>query len=165
MLSGVPNFAFCMGYVNASWTLRADLSSRSVCKLLKHMDAHGYAKAVPTAVAVPADARPIFDLAAGYIRRGADDMPKQGLKAPWRFRQNYLLDAFTTRFGAMDEAMAFLDQAGRVGGGDGATVIRLGHQYLDPEAPLELMTSRGGGGLPAAVIRYERAKGVSRDRL
>jgi hypothetical protein len=107
MLSGVPNFAFCMGYVNASWTLRADLSSRSVCKLLNHMDAHGFVTGVPTVGPMPADAPPIFDLTAGYIRRGAGQMPKQGPKAPWRFRQNYLLDSLTARFGAMDDAMTF----------------------------------------------------------
>jgi monooxygenase len=108
MLSGVPNFAFCMGYVNASWTLRADLSSKSVCKLLNHMDAHGYATAAPKSMTVAAGARPLFDLAAGYIRRGGgDQMPKQGPGGPWRFRQNYLLDAFTARFGAMDQAMEY----------------------------------------------------------
>lgn len=47
MVSGVPNFAFCIGYANASWTLRADLSSRYVCRLLAFMDRHGFVAAVP----------------------------------------------------------------------------------------------------------------------
>ncbi len=42
MLSGVPNCAFTVGYTNASWTLKADLTSEYVCRLLAHMDAHGY---------------------------------------------------------------------------------------------------------------------------
>jgi hypothetical protein len=107
MLSGVPNFAFAFGYVNASWTLRADLSSRSVCKLLSYMDAHGYTKAAPTMGAAPMSARPILDLSAGYIQRGAGQLPKQGPRAPWRLRQNYVLDSLTTRFGAMGQAMTF----------------------------------------------------------
>ena len=47
MLSGVPNFAFTLGYTNASWTLKADLTSEYICRLLNHMDAHGYRQCVP----------------------------------------------------------------------------------------------------------------------
>ena len=79
MLDGVPNLAICVGYINASWTLRADLTSRSVCKLLNYMDAHGYTSATPTVdVAAMGESRPLLDLDAGYIRRGADQLPKQG---------------------------------------------------------------------------------------
>jgi monooxygenase len=107
MLSGIPNFAFCLGYTNASWTLRADLSSRSVCKLLNLMEARGYVKAVPTVDETTLVPKPFFDLEAGYIRRGAAQLPKQGGAAPWRLRQNYVLDALTARFGNVDEAMEF----------------------------------------------------------
>jgi monooxygenase len=107
MLSGVPNFAFGLGYANASWTLRVDLSARSVCKLLNHMRDRGYAKAVPTVDESTMKPKPFFDLDAGYIRRGADRLPKQASKSPWTLRQNYVLDALTERFGDIEEAMTF----------------------------------------------------------
>jgi cation diffusion facilitator CzcD-associated flavoprotein CzcO len=107
MLSGIPNFALCVGYTNASWTLRADLTSRSVCKLLRHMDAHGYVKAVPTVDESSIEARPLLGLDSGYIKRATGVLPRQGSRDPWNLRQNYVLDAFTTRFGDVNEDMVF----------------------------------------------------------
>jgi cation diffusion facilitator CzcD-associated flavoprotein CzcO len=100
MLSGVPNFAWCVGYTNASWTLRADLSSRNVCQLLNYMDDHGFAQVTPEAGADDtAERRPLLDLSSGYIQRAADLVPNQGAKQPWYLRQNYVLDWWSTRFG------------------------------------------------------------------
>ncbi|MDI2129938.1 flavin-containing monooxygenase [Yinghuangia seranimata] len=95
MLTGVPNFAVCIGYTNASWTLRADLSSRLVCKVLNHMDRNGYAAVVPRPDR-ELTPRPLLDLAAGYIQRSIGDFPRQGDRSPWLVRQNYLIDAATT---------------------------------------------------------------------
>jgi monooxygenase len=95
MITGIPNFAFAVGYTNASWTLRADLTSRLVCKVLNWMDERGYAAVVPQPHK-ELDARPLMDLQSGYIQRGAADLPRQGTRAPWRMRQNYVLDAATT---------------------------------------------------------------------
>jgi cation diffusion facilitator CzcD-associated flavoprotein CzcO len=95
MISGVPNFAVCIGYTNASWTLRADLSSRLVCKVLNAMDHDGSAAVMPK----PAGrlvARPLLDLASGYIQRSIHAFPRQGDRGPWKVRQNYVLDAFAT---------------------------------------------------------------------
>ena len=103
MLSGVPNAAWCVGYTNASWTLRADLSSRYVCRLLNHMDRHGYTRAIPEAEEGDVGARPLLDLSSGYVKRAAEHMPKQGSKAPWFLRQNYVLDMLTMSFGRVDE--------------------------------------------------------------
>ena len=90
MLAGVPNLAWCVGYTNASWTLRADLSSRYVCRLLAYLDRSGFDVAVPVPVPVPQDGdgkrRPILDLTSGYIRRAASVLPKQGDRAPWMLR-------------------------------------------------------------------------------
>ncbi|GAA0505726.1 monooxygenase flavin-binding family protein [Paractinoplanes deccanensis] len=94
MLSGVPNLAYCIGYVNASWTLRADLSHRYVMKLLRHMDRHGLAVATPAAPG--GSGRPLLDLSSGYVQRALDDFPRQGDRAPWIVRQNYLRDVLTT---------------------------------------------------------------------
>ncbi|HSR99279.1 MAG TPA: NAD(P)/FAD-dependent oxidoreductase [Kofleriaceae bacterium] len=108
MLSDVPNMAWCFGYTNASWTLRADLSARSVCRLINHMDRHGYAQVVPHAQPGDRGQRPLLGLTSGYIQRAHDAMPKQGEKSPWYLRQNYLLDLFTTMFGRLtDPSLTF----------------------------------------------------------
>ncbi|UFS95781.1 flavin-containing monooxygenase [Nocardia huaxiensis] len=95
MLTGVPNFAVCIGYTNASWTLRADLTSRLVCRVLSYMDRNGYSAVVPQPDRTLAE-RPLLDLASGYIQRSIGDFPRQGDRHPWRVRQNYLLDTATT---------------------------------------------------------------------
>ncbi|WP_123742484.1 flavin-containing monooxygenase [Saccharothrix texasensis] len=95
MITGLPNFAVCVGYTNASWTLRADLTSRLVCRVVAHMDRHGYASVVPTPDR-PLARRPLLDLASGYIQRAVDAFPRQGDRGPWRVRQNYVLDAVST---------------------------------------------------------------------
>ncbi|WP_420753403.1 flavin-containing monooxygenase [Rhodococcus sp. O3] len=106
MLSGVPNFALCLGYTNASWTLRADLTSLYVCRLLNHMRRKGYRIAMPD-YRGDGRTRPLLDLSSGYVQRAAGILPRQGTRNPWRMRQNYLLDLPTMRFGRIDESMAF----------------------------------------------------------
>jgi cation diffusion facilitator CzcD-associated flavoprotein CzcO len=106
MFVGVPNLAMCIGYVNASWTLRADLASRHLCRLLTHMEHHGWRIAVPQAPEGMA-ARPLLPLDSGYVRRAADELPQQGDVAPWLMRQNYLLDRRDMLRGDVTEAMAF----------------------------------------------------------
>ncbi|WP_336087915.1 flavin-containing monooxygenase [Nocardia sp. SSK8] len=91
MLTGLPNFAVCVGYTNASWTLRADLTSRLVCKVLAHLDRTGSEAVVPQPRTALSQ-RPLLDLNSGYIRRSIALFPRQGDKHPWRVRQNYLLD-------------------------------------------------------------------------
>jgi cation diffusion facilitator CzcD-associated flavoprotein CzcO len=95
MLTGLPNFAVCIGYTNASWTLRADLTHRLVCKVLNHMERHDHVAAVPLP-RVELEARPLLDLTSGYIQRSVAEFPRQGHRGPWRVRQNYLLDSITT---------------------------------------------------------------------
>ena len=94
MLTGLPNFAVCMGYTNASWTLRADLTSRLVCKVLRHLDRRGYDAVVPRADADLAE-RPLLELTSGYVQRSVGQFPRQGDRDPWRLRQNYLVEAAT----------------------------------------------------------------------
>jgi cation diffusion facilitator CzcD-associated flavoprotein CzcO len=107
MLSGVPNFALCVGYTNASWTLRADLSSKYLCRLIRHMTAHGYSVAVPTRRDAGGDARPLLNLSSGYVQRAVSILPKQGDRPPWMIRQNYLLDFFTANFANVADEMTF----------------------------------------------------------
>ncbi len=103
MLGGVPNFAFVVGYTNASWTLKADLVSEYVCRLLAYMDEHGFDEAVPVNHDPSMTTRPLLDFAAGYVQRSLDQFPKQGSKAPWRLGQNYAQDLVTLRHGKLDD--------------------------------------------------------------
>ena len=108
MLSGVPNMAFTVGYTNASWTLKAELVAGYVCRLLKHMDQHGYSSCAPAAPD-PAEPRtPLLDLAAGYVLRSLEQLPKQVGRPPWRLHGNYFRDLVAFRYGDLeDEAMIF----------------------------------------------------------
>jgi cation diffusion facilitator CzcD-associated flavoprotein CzcO len=108
MLSDVPNLALSFGYTNASWTLKCDLTSRYVCRLLRHMDRNGWNICVPR-LADPAPERaPMLDFSSGYVSRAAGSLPSQGPKAPWRVHQNYLKDLTALRFGAIaDNVMHF----------------------------------------------------------
>lgn len=98
MLSDVPNLAMTFGYVNASWTLRADLVARYVCRLLNHMRRHGHVRVVPR---VPRDGvgapRPWIELDSGYVRRGGARFPRQGSRGPWRHAPSYLRDLLALR--------------------------------------------------------------------
>lgn len=92
MLCGVPNFALALGYINASWTLRVDLVSRYVCRLLTYLDRHGFTSAWPQEPPAGEETRPIMDFAAGYIQRSAALLPRQGSSGPWKVHQNYLVE-------------------------------------------------------------------------
>jgi cation diffusion facilitator CzcD-associated flavoprotein CzcO len=94
MLSGIPNLAFVVGYTNASWTLKADLSCDYLVRLLRYMDEHGYAQTRPPADPAGVDREPLIDLMSGYVLRALDDFPGQGSERPWRLRQNYPLDRY-----------------------------------------------------------------------
>ncbi|MBF6465927.1 NAD(P)/FAD-dependent oxidoreductase [Nocardia beijingensis] len=102
MLSGVPNFAFTIGYTNASWTLKADLVSEFVCRLLRHMDAGGYRQTTPwpDSTVTPA---PLLDFQAGYVLRDIDRFPKAGSRAPWRLGMSYAHDVLALRYGRIDD--------------------------------------------------------------
>ncbi len=102
MLAGVPNFAFTVGYTNASWTLKADLTSEYVCRILAHMDEHGHRQCVPQ-LDPSVTPVPFLDIQAGYVLRSLHQFPKQGAVAPWQLRQNYARDLVTLRFGRVDD--------------------------------------------------------------
>jgi monooxygenase len=107
MFGGVPNLAWCVGYTNSSWTLRADLTSRHVCRLVEYLDRRGFSSCTPDAASASTAGapRPIVDLASGYIKRAAAGLPKQGGRRPWTIRQNYLLDLADMRFGRVDDGV------------------------------------------------------------
>ncbi|MGZ4776797.1 MAG: flavin-containing monooxygenase [Oryzihumus sp.] len=104
MLSGVPNFAFTIGYTNASWTLKADLVADYVVRLLSHLDA----TATTTVVAErdpDVGELPLMDFSSGYILRALDGLPVQGDRAPWLLKQNYLTDLRTIRRGELEDGV------------------------------------------------------------
>ncbi|WP_319452674.1 MULTISPECIES: NAD(P)/FAD-dependent oxidoreductase [unclassified Mycobacterium] len=103
MFSGIPNFAITFGYTNASWTLKADLVSEFVCRVLNYMDAKGFDTVVPEHPGASVDEQPFMDFTPGYFQRSMDLLPKSGSKAPWRLKQNYLLDLRLIRQGKVDE--------------------------------------------------------------
>jgi monooxygenase len=105
MLSGVPNLAWCIGYTNNSWTLRSDLTSQYVCRLLNHLTQNGTSICVPEIDPAEYDAppRPVVDLSSGYIRRAAAILPRQGSTGPWRLRQNYPRDLLALRFKPVED--------------------------------------------------------------
>ena len=97
LLSGVPNFAMSFGYVNASWTLRADLTCEYVCRLINLMDKKGVNCCEPIDDKNAHGDDRLIDFTSGYFERGLSQMPKQGNKAPWKNYQNYLKDIFAVR--------------------------------------------------------------------
>ena len=104
MVSGVPNFVFTIGYTNASWTLKADLVGEYVVRLLKHLDEHRLVSVMPVKDPEVGE-RPFMDLASGYIQRAQDSLPKQGDRAPWMLKQNYLVDLRTIRRDKIDDGV------------------------------------------------------------
>jgi monooxygenase len=104
MLSDLPNFIFTIGYTNASWTLKADLVADYVCRLLAHMDQHGHRIVVPHRDPTVGE-KPFIDFSSGYVLRAIDAMPKQGDRAPWLLKQNYVTDLRAIRKDGIDDGV------------------------------------------------------------
>jgi monooxygenase len=102
MFSDVPNLAAAFGYTNASWTLKADLTSEYVCRLLRFMDRNGYAQCTPKREPGVTE-EPVIDFTSGYVQRGLDQLPRQGNRKPWKLHQNYARDLLALRFGRLDD--------------------------------------------------------------
>jgi cation diffusion facilitator CzcD-associated flavoprotein CzcO len=103
MFSGLPNLAVAIGYTNASWTLKCDLTCEYVCRLLRYMDRHGYRQATPRVPDSSVPTEPFIDLMSGYVLRAIDRFPKQGDRTPWRLHQNYARDILLLRRGPLDD--------------------------------------------------------------
>jgi cation diffusion facilitator CzcD-associated flavoprotein CzcO len=112
MLSGVPNLAIAVGYTNASWTLKAELTCAYVCRLLNYMHERGYVQVTPENRDPSVTPQPFVDLASGYVQRSVDKFPKQGSKAPWRVHQNYPRDIVALRFGALEDGALEFSRGG-----------------------------------------------------
>jgi monooxygenase len=103
MLSDVPNLANIFGYFNASWTLKADLISAYVSRLINYMDRHGYVACTPRNRDASIAPELFLGYSSGYLQRAIDQFPRQGSKKPWKVYQNYVRDVFALRFGSFDD--------------------------------------------------------------
>ena len=112
MLSGVPNLAAVFGYINASWTLKADLICTYVCRLLNLMDRKGARQVTPRNGHQTPVAPFVEKFNPGYMERGIANWPKQGSKAPWRVYQNYVRDIWALKWSPVDnKALEFSSPA------------------------------------------------------
>ncbi|MFN3581690.1 MAG: flavin-containing monooxygenase [Pseudomonas sp.] len=94
LMQNLPNMAWIMGYTNASWTLKADIASQYICRLLQHMDAKGYQVAVPLGGDESRTPSSIMgSLKSGYVARAEGMLPRQGQGLPWQVMNDYLRDA------------------------------------------------------------------------
>ena len=106
MVSDVPNMAMIIGYINASWTLKVDIASEYICKLINHMDKNGYDQVLPQGDATELMEDTVMgSLSSGYIARAADVMPKQGKHAPWKVSNNYLADRKELKQASFDDGV------------------------------------------------------------
>ncbi len=105
MLQDVPNSAFAMGYTNASWTLKCDLTCEYVCRLLNYMKENDYELCTPRRNDPTVEEENWVDFSSGYIQRSLHLFPKQGSKRPWRLYQNYLLDRAMIGLGRIDDGV------------------------------------------------------------
>ena len=113
--SGVPNLASSWGYINASWTLRADLTCEYVCRLLNHMRKTKTKMCTPTMRTDDANMQSkswIESFSSGYMRRAMHKMPQQGDREPWINPQNYKRDKKMFRKSPVDDGVMLF--AGRV---------------------------------------------------
>ncbi len=120
MVSNIPNMTNVFGYTNASWTLRADLISEYMCKIINHLDRENYVEARPVAEGVEPESD-FLDFSSGYVQRAKERFPQQGKEAPWVITQNYARDIFLMRNGKLE---------------DGALIFRRAHETVDEVAGL-----------------------------
>jgi len=158
MLSDVPNLALAFGYTNASWTLKCDLSARYACRLIRHMDAHGYVSCAPRRDDPSVTAEPMLGFTSGYVRRADAILPSQGSKAPWRVHQNYVLDLAALKYGRLEDGTMRFRRRGSVSGATGSV----------PRASIPVGTFAAAtvvaaaGGLALFASRSARRKRQSR---
>lgn len=109
MLADIPNLSFTTGYINASWTLRADMVSKYMVKVWQRADrvGQGIFRPVPSNRAQEFNGRMMEELDAGYIKRSGHKLPRQGTEDPWHYTQNIIRDYFDVERGDVTEEMVF----------------------------------------------------------
>ncbi len=111
MFDDVPNLALSLGYVNASWTLRADLVARYVCRVLREMDRRGARVCTPRRRAGDAvSEETVFPLSSGYVERAKDRLPRQGTARPWTSAQSYVPDVVSLLYRPVSDGVLRLER-------------------------------------------------------
>lgn len=105
MLEGLPNLAFTFGYTNASWTLKADITSEWICRVLRYMDQTHTARVTPVNTDPTVEKAEFLDFTSGYIKRGLQRFPKMGSKPPWKLKQLYPYDLMMLRYSKLDDGV------------------------------------------------------------
>ena len=108
MSANVPNVISTFGYINASWTLRADLIADFACRVINHMDATGTRRCQPVLRDDEKNMpkRPwVTGFSSGYLQRAMGDLPKQGDHAPWTNPQDYRLERKWARQGELEDGV------------------------------------------------------------
>ena len=118
MLEGVPNVGVAVGYTNASWTMKAELTCQHVTRLLNHMRDRGLRQCTPRNQGGEQEQRPLLGLDSGYVERASAYLPKQGSREPWLVHQNYWRDLKLIKRGAIDQDLEFSNPR-RPDGGSG----------------------------------------------
>ena len=146
MLEDVPNFAFAVGYTNASWTLKVDLTCDYVCRILDHMRRQGWGKVVPVADGADSTGEPVMGLNSGYIQRAAHLLPRQGARFPWRVHQSFLRDYRAMKLSGVEgDGLVFSNPEASRAGTDGKAVE-------SPATPEDRRPAPTPVGAPAAEI-------------
>jgi monooxygenase len=105
MLGDVPNLSYVIGYNNASWTLKADLSADHTCRIINHMAKRRYDIVVPQLDMTQIGEGNFFGLTSGYLARAHDTVPKQGIRHPWKVHHNYARDYASLKLGKVDDGV------------------------------------------------------------
>jgi len=105
MLSGVPNLAYVFGYTNASWTLKCELTSEFMCRILNHLEAVGCTEARANRPDASVTPEPMLSFSSGYVQRTIAEFPRQGSVVPYRLHQNYALDLLSLRHAPMEDGV------------------------------------------------------------
>ncbi len=114
MLSGVPNFVFVIGYTTRSWTMKVGLVAGYFCRLLAHMDTHGYVRCVPELPAGEMETRPLLEFPAGYILRSLSKLPRQGNRPPWNLPMSHLVNSRQLRLAPITDPNLHFSGTGMV---------------------------------------------------
>lgn len=107
MFTGVPNLSWTMGYTNSSFTLKSDLVSEYMCRVIKYMDYYGYKSCKPVAPndgSIMANRPLITALNSGYLTRSNHLWPKQGNKAPFVYHNDYAKDYFLFKYSSIADS-------------------------------------------------------------
>lgn len=104
MFGNIPNFALSIGYINISWTLKAGLIAKYICRILKKMDGQG-AKQVTPIQDFSESTDKLINMSSGYFRRARNIMPHQGKRAPWKMHQNYFQDIQNFQYSSLEDGI------------------------------------------------------------